>query len=49
MFDNSGGKYPSQNEFDDTKFAYESAIAVLEASKSKSSSTSSNLKMIYKI
>ena len=35
MFDNSGGKYPSQNEFDDTKFAYESAIAVLEASKSK--------------
>ena len=44
MFDNSGGKYPSQNEFDDTKFAYESAIAVLEASKSKVAQASSNLK-----
>ncbi len=37
-------KYPSQNEFDDTKFAYESAIAVLEASKSKVAQASSNLK-----
>ncbi|MGJ0364132.1 efflux RND transporter periplasmic adaptor subunit [Aliarcobacter cryaerophilus] len=44
MFDNSDGKYPSQNEFDDTKFAYESAIAVLEASKSKVAQASSNLK-----
>ncbi|MCT7546778.1 efflux RND transporter periplasmic adaptor subunit [Aliarcobacter cryaerophilus] len=44
MFDNSGGKYPSQNEFDDAKFAYESAIAVLEASKSKVAQASSNLK-----
>lgn len=44
MFDNSRGKYPSQNEFDDTKFAYESAIAVLEASKSKVAQASSNLK-----
>nr|WP_252971059.1 efflux RND transporter periplasmic adaptor subunit [Aliarcobacter cryaerophilus] len=44
MFDNSGGKYPSQNEFDDTKFTYESAIAVLEASKSKVVQASSNLK-----
>ncbi|PRM97182.1 efflux RND transporter periplasmic adaptor subunit [Aliarcobacter cryaerophilus] len=44
MFDNSGGKYPSQNEFDDTRFSYESALASLEASKSKVLQASSNLK-----
>ena len=44
MFDNSGGKYPSQNEFDDTRFSYESALAILEASKSKVAQASSNLK-----
>lgn len=44
MFDNSGGKYPSQNEFDDTRFSYESALASLEASKSKVLQSSSNLK-----
>ena len=44
MFDNSGGKYPSQNEFDDTRFSYESALASLEASKSKVAQASSNLK-----
>ena len=44
MFQTSNGKYPSKNELDDTKFAYEAAIASFEASKSKVLQSESNLK-----
>ena len=35
MYNSSGGKYPSINELDDAKFAYESSVSSLEASKAK--------------
>ncbi len=35
MYESSGGKYPSINELDDTRFAFESAKSSLEASKAK--------------
>lgn len=44
MFKSSGGKYPSQNELDDTKFTYEAAISSLEASKAKVEQAVYNLK-----
>lgn len=44
MYQSSNGKYPSKNELDDTKFAYDAALASLEASKSKVLQAQSNLK-----
>jgi HlyD family secretion protein len=35
MYSSSGGKYPSINELDDSKFAYEAALSSHEASKAK--------------
>ena len=35
MYKNSGGKYPSKNELDDTRFSYEAAIESLEAAKAR--------------
>lgn len=44
MYKNSGGKYPSKNELDDTRFSYEAAIESLEAAKAKVFQAQSNLK-----
>ena len=43
MYNSSGGKYPSINELDDTKFAYESAVSSFEASKAKVEQSSFSL------
>ena len=43
MYNSSGGKYPSVNELDDTRFAYESAISSNEASKAKVEQSSFSL------
>ncbi|PKN13962.1 MAG: hypothetical protein CVU67_08130, partial [Deltaproteobacteria bacterium HGW-Deltaproteobacteria-24] len=43
MYNSSGGKYPSVNELDSTKFAYEGAKSSLEASKAKVVQSSFNL------
>lgn len=43
MFNNSGGKYPSVNELDGTKFTYEGAVSSLNAMKAKVEQSSSNL------
>lgn len=43
MYNSSGGKYPSINELDDTKFAYESAVSAFEASKAKVEQSSFSL------
>lgn len=44
MYKNSGGKYPSKNELDDTRFSYEAAVESLEAAKAKVLQAQSNLK-----
>lgn len=44
MFEQSKGKYPSQNDVDDAKFSYESAIALYEASKARVMQAEYNLK-----
>ena len=44
MYETSGGKYPSINELDSSRFAYESAISVLEAAKAKVEQSSFTLK-----
>ncbi|PUE66077.1 efflux RND transporter periplasmic adaptor subunit [Arcobacter caeni] len=44
MYNSSGGKYPSINELDDTRFAYEAASSSLEASKAKVQQSESTLK-----
>ncbi|MCT7601850.1 efflux RND transporter periplasmic adaptor subunit [Aliarcobacter butzleri] len=44
MYKNSGGKYPSKNELDDTRFSYEAAVESLEAAKAKVLQSQSNLK-----
>ncbi|WP_323668481.1 efflux RND transporter periplasmic adaptor subunit [Aliarcobacter butzleri] len=44
MYKNSGGKYPSKNELDDTRFSYEATIESLEAAKAKVLQAQSNLK-----
>jgi HlyD family secretion protein len=43
MYNSSGGKYPSINEVDDTKFAYESALSSFEAAKAKVEQSSFSL------
>ncbi|AXX88994.1 efflux transporter periplasmic adaptor subunit [Arcobacter suis] len=43
MYNSSGGKYPSINELDDAKFAYESSVSSLEASKAKVEQSSFSL------
>ncbi len=44
MYNSSGGKYPSINELDDSRFAYESALSNVEASKAKIEQSMSSLK-----
>ena len=44
MYNSSGGKYPSINELDDTRFAYESALSSVEASKAKIEQSMSSLR-----
>mgnify|MGYP005992196441 CR=1 FL=1 len=44
MFNNSNGKYPSQNEVDDSKFSYETALASHESTKAKVDQAIFNLK-----
>ncbi len=44
MYNSSGGKYPSINELDDSRFAYESALSNVEASKAKIEQSLSSLK-----
>ena len=44
MYDSSGGKYPSKNELDTTRFAYESATSALEAAKAKVEQSTFTLK-----
>jgi HlyD family secretion protein len=44
MYDSSGGKYPSINELDTTRFAYESAVSALEAAKAKVEQSTFTLK-----
>ncbi|MFA5721471.1 MAG: efflux RND transporter periplasmic adaptor subunit, partial [Aliarcobacter sp.] len=44
MFEDSNGKYPSKNELDDAKFAYEAAQSSLEASKARVMQAEFNLK-----
>lgn len=44
MFEQSKGKYPSQNDVDDAQFSYESAIASYEASKARVMQAEYNLK-----
>jgi HlyD family secretion protein len=44
MYKSSNGKYPSINELDDTKFAYETGISSLDATKAKVEQASYNLK-----
>ncbi len=43
MYNSSGGKYPSVNELDDTRFAYESAISSYDAAKAKVEQSSFSL------
>uniref|UniRef100_UPI004048419C efflux RND transporter periplasmic adaptor subunit n=1 Tax=Aliarcobacter sp. TaxID=2321116 RepID=UPI004048419C len=43
MYNSSGGKYPSINELDSTRFAYEASLSTLEASKAKVEQSSFNL------
>ena len=43
MYNSSGGKYPSINELDDSKFAYESAVSSFEAAKAKVEQSSFSL------
>lgn len=43
MFKNSGGKYPSVNELDETKYTYEGALSSLDAVKAKVEQASFNL------
>jgi HlyD family secretion protein len=43
MYNSSGGKYPSINEVDDAKFAYESALSSFEAAKAKVEQSSFSL------
>ena len=43
MYNSSGGKYPSINELDDAKFAYESAVSSFEAAKAKVEQSSFSL------
>lgn len=45
MYNSSGGKYPSINELDTTKFDYEGAESALEAAKAKVEQSSFSLKM----
>lgn len=44
MYKNSGGKYPSINEVDDSKFTYQASASSLEATKAKVEQASYNLK-----
>ena len=44
MYDSSGGKYPSINELDTARFAYESAVSAFEAAKAKVEQSSFTLK-----
>ena len=44
MYNSSGGKYPSINELDDSRFAYESALSSVEASKAKIEQSMSSLR-----
>lgn len=44
MFETSGGKYPSVNQFDEAKFDYEGAVSSLESSKAKVEQALFNLK-----
>ena len=44
MYNSSGGKYPSINELDDSRFAYESALSSVEASKARIAQSMSSLK-----
>lgn len=44
MFETSGGKYPSVNQFDEAKFDYEAAVSSLEGSKAKVEQALFNLK-----
>ena len=43
MYNSSGGKYPSVNELDDSRFAYESAVSSFEAAKAKVEQSSFSL------
>lgn len=43
MYNSSGGKYPSINELDDAKFAYESSVSSFEAAKAKVEQSSFSL------
>ena len=43
MYNSSGGKYPAVNELDDARFAYESSVSSLEASKAKVEQSSFSL------
>jgi HlyD family secretion protein len=45
MYETSGGKYPSINELDATRFAYEGAVSMLEGAKAKVEQASFSLKM----
>ena len=44
MYNSSGGKYPSINELDDSRFAYESALSSVEASKARIEQAMSSLR-----
>jgi len=44
MYNSSGGKYPSVNQLDESRFAYESALSTFEGAKAKVEQASSNLK-----
>ena len=45
MYETSGGKYPSINELDGSRFAYEGAVSMLEGAKAKVEQASFSLKM----
>ena len=44
MYNSSGGKYPSINELDNSRFAYESALSGVEASKARIEQAMSSLR-----
>ena len=44
MYETSGGKYPSINELDSSRFAYESSVSALEAAKAKVEQSTFTLK-----
>lgn len=44
MYESSGGKYPSVNQLDESKFAYELSLSSLEGAKAKVEQSSSTLK-----